>query len=316
MTLSRKRSIIVTGASSGIGSAASIKLVELGYQVFGLARSYDKLVSLFSSASDRLPKINTKRDENLFVPIECDITKPETFDNILNTIVSEATGNNVFGLVNNAGYVEPGAIEDLDMNNLRSQFETNFFGLVGFTKKVLPLMMQQKNDVATAEGRIVNISSISGLISLPLIGAYSATKHALEAVSDALRMELWDTGIKVITINPGVIDTNIYEPLLTKTQDLINKNKQSRFIGAYNKYFVNKKHTGLEPDAVADIICNAISLPHPNQKYVIGSTKEKMIIKLMPFIPDKLFYSLISKQLNSDRKRYLVENSYKKTSVV
>lgn len=143
MTLSRKRSIIVTGASSGIGSAASIKLVELGYQVFGLARSYDKLVSLFS-ASDRLPKINTKSDENLFVPIECDITKPETFDSILNTIVSEATGNNVFGLVNNAGYVEPGAIEDLDMNNLRSQFETNFFGLVGLTKKILPLMMQQK----------------------------------------------------------------------------------------------------------------------------------------------------------------------------
>ena len=292
MTLSRKKSIIVTGASSGIGSAASIKLVELGYQVFGLARSYDKLVSLFSSASDRQPKINTKRDENLFVPIECDITKPETFDNILNTIVSEATGNNVFGLVNNAGYVEPGAIEDLDMNNLRSQFETNFFGLVGFTKKVL----------STAEGRIVNISSISGLISLPLIGAYSATKHALEAVSDALRMELWDTGIKVITINPGVIDTNIYEPLRTKTQDLINRNKQSRFIGAYNKYFVNKKHTGLEPNAVADVICNAISLPHPNQKYVIGSIKEKMITKLMPFIPDKLFYSVISKQLNSDRK--------------
>lgn len=302
MTLSRKRSIIVTGASSGIGSAASIKLVELGYQVFGLARSYDKLVSLFSSASDRLPKINTKRDENLFVPIECDITKPETFDNILNTIVSEATGNNVFGLVNNAGYVEPGAIEDLDMNNLRSQFETNFFGLVGFTKRVLPLMMQQKKDMSTAEGRIVNISSISGLISLPLIGAYSATKHALEAVSDALRMELWDTGIKVITINPGVIDTNIYEPLLTKTQDLINRNKQSRFIGAYNEYFVNKKHTGLEPNAVADVICNAISLPHPNQKYVIGSIKEKMITKLMPFIPNKLFYSLISKQLNSDRK--------------
>ena len=144
MTLARRRSIIVTGASSGIGSAASIKLVELGYQVFGLARRYDKLVSLFSSASDRLPKINTKMDEGLFIPIECDITKPETFDNILNTIVSEATGNNVYGLVNNAGYVEPGAIEDLDMNNLRGQFETNFFGLVGLTKKILPLMMQQK----------------------------------------------------------------------------------------------------------------------------------------------------------------------------
>jgi short-subunit dehydrogenase len=158
-------------------------------------------------------------------------------------------------------------------------------------------MMQQKKEVGAAEGRIVNVSSISGLISLPLIGAYSATKHALEAVSDALRMELWNTGVKVITINPGVIETNIYEPLKTKTQDLIDSNKRSRFIGAYNKYFANKKHSGLKSNVVADVICNAIYSPHPKQKYVIGSTKEKMVVKLMPFIPDNLFYSLIAKRL-------------------
>ena len=87
-----KRSIIVTGASSGIGNAASIKLVELGYQVFGLARSYDKLAP---SAPDRPPKVTTKGNGNLYVPIECDITKSETFDNILNAIVSKATGNTI-----------------------------------------------------------------------------------------------------------------------------------------------------------------------------------------------------------------------------
>lgn len=180
-----------------------------------MARSYNKLVTLFSSpAFEGLSKENKDR----LVPIECDITKPETFNNIIDTIILKATGNLVYGLVNNAGYVEPRAIEDLDMTNLRSQFETNFFGLVGFTKKVLPLMMQRrKEDLAAEEGRIVNVSSISGLISLPLIGAYSATKYALEAVSDALRMELWgNTSIKVISINPGVIETNIYDTSTNK----------------------------------------------------------------------------------------------------
>lgn len=127
------------------------------------------------------------------------ITKPKIFDYIISKISSETKENMIYGLVNNAGYVEPGSIEDITMNDLRNQFETNFFGHVDFTKKVLPLMLQQRE----IGGRIVNVSSLAGLISLPLIGAYSASKHALEAISDALRVELWNTNIKVITINPG-----------------------------------------------------------------------------------------------------------------
>jgi short-subunit dehydrogenase len=294
-----KGSIIVTGASSGIGNATSIKLVELGYQVFGLARSYDKLLTLSSSsssASERPPKITTKRDENLFIPIECDITKPETFDNILNTIVSKAIGNTVYGLVNNAGYVEPGAIEDLDVKNLRSQFETNFFGLVGFTKKVLPLMMQQNK----AEGRILNVSSLAGLISLPLIGAYAATKHALEAVSDALRIEVWNTNIRIITINPGVVETNIYDVLKAKLDYMVKDNvNQSRFIAAYNKYFTKQNYPGIKSSVVADVICGAISASNPKQRYIIGSVKEKLAVRLRPLVPDRLFNSLLAKQIRN-----------------
>jgi short-subunit dehydrogenase len=138
-----RKSVIVTGASSGIGKATVIKLIQSGYQVFGLARRYDKLVNLFSSES--VSKENKKED--FYIPIEFDITKPETFNNVLDVIISTtANENTVYGLVNNAGYVEPGAIEDISMNNLRSQFETNFFGLVGFTKKVLPLMMIRRNE--------------------------------------------------------------------------------------------------------------------------------------------------------------------------
>jgi len=187
-----RKSIIITGASSGIGKATVIKLVESGYQVFGLARRYDKLVAISSKL------LTSSREDNRdnYIPMEFDITKPERFGSIINDISSKAKGGTIYGLVNNAGYVEPGAIEDITVQDLRNQFETNFFGLLEFTKKVLPFMLENN------QGRIVNISSVSGLISLPLIGAYSATKYAVEAITDALRMELWNTNIKVVTVNP------------------------------------------------------------------------------------------------------------------
>lgn len=101
--------------------------------------------------------------------MQCDITKPERFDEIIKDISSKAQGNTIYGLVNNAGYVEPGAIEDITIQDIRNQFEINFFGLVEITKKVLPVMLDSNQE------RIVNISPVSGLISLPLIGAYSAS---------------------------------------------------------------------------------------------------------------------------------------------
>jgi short-subunit dehydrogenase len=283
-----RKSVIVTGASSGIGKYTVLKLAESGYQVFGLARRYDKLATILPS--ERLSK-------DLYIPIEFDITNPETFDDILNDIISKTKENTIYGLVNNAGYVEPGAVEDITMDDLRKQFETNFFGLVGFTKKVLPLMMIQRSGELGVGGRIVNVSSLAGLISLPLIGAYSAAKHALEAISDSLRMELWDTNIKIITINPGVIETNIYDILKIKVDDIIANNKHSRFIGSYNKYFIKRNYAGLKPNVVANVICNAISSPNPKQKYIVGSTKEKLAVRLRPFIPDSLFHSLIARHI-------------------
>lgn len=267
------KSIIVTGASSGIGRAAAVRLAKSGYRVFGLARSYDKLQRL----AVELPAEN-------YVPIEFDITKQETFDSVIGTISKDG----IFALVNNAGYVEPGAIEDLAMEGIREQFEVNFFGLVGLTKKVLPIMLQNK------EGRIVNVSSIAGLVSLPLIGAYCATKHALEAVTDALRMELWDSNIKVVSINPGVIETNIHEVTRSKTAPLRN----SRFAGAYRKY-LEEVPGGLPASAVADAILDAVSSPSPKTRYLLGSAKEKAGARLRPYVPDGLFYSQVAKRVLS-----------------
>jgi short-subunit dehydrogenase len=287
-----RKSIIVTGASSGIGKATVIKLVESGYQVFGLARSYNKLALALNLANSSSG--TSSREIGLYIPIEFDITKPKIFDYIISKITSETKENMIYGLVNNAGYVEPGSIEDISINDLRNQFETNFFGLVDFTKKVLPLMLQQRE----IGGRIVNVSSLAGLISLPLIGAYSASKHALEAISDALRVELWNTNIKVITINPGVIETSIYETLRQKINDVRN-NDASRFISAYNKYFTKSDLKGLKSTVVANIIHSAITLQNPKDRYIIGSRKEKFAVKLRPFIHDRLFYSLVAKRLHS-----------------
>ena len=109
--------------------------------------------------------------------------------------------------------------------------------------------------------------------------------------------QLWDTNIKIITINAEVIETNIYDILKAKIDDIIANNKHSRFIGSYNKYFIKRKSAGLKPSVVANIICNAISSPNPRQKYVVGSTKEKLAVRLRAFIPDSLFYPLIAKQI-------------------
>ncbi len=280
-----RKSIIVTGASSGIGRAAVIKLVEAGYQVFGLARRYDSLTSIYSELSP-----STERGENDYIALECDITKPYKFDDIIDNILFRAKGDTVYGLVNSAGYVEPGAIEDITIQNMRNQFETNFFGLVELTKKILPFML------ANNQGRIVNISSVSGLISLPLIGVYSASKYALEAVADALKMELWNTNVKVITINPGLVNTNINTISKPKLDYLIEK-KLSRFSEIYRKYMYNVPK-GLSPDSVANVILNAISSPKPKTRYVVGSTSLKLGVRMKKFVPDRIFFSQVAKRIH------------------
>jgi len=266
------KSVIVTGASSGIGRAACTMLAKSGYLVFGLARSYDKLQALAAE----LPSSN-------YVPVEFDVTHPETFNKVVNNIAEKSE---IYALINNAGYVEPGAIEDINMADLRAQFETNFFGAVGLTKQVLPIMMEKR------QGRIVNISSLAGFISLPLIGVYCATKHALEAVSEALSMELWNTGVRVASINPGVVETNIHTVIRSKTALL----KNSRFAKSYRKYLEDVPK-GLPASVVAEAIFDAVSSPNPKARYVIGSGREKAGVRLRPYMPDRLFHSQVAKRL-------------------
>ena len=263
------KSVVVTGASSGIGKVTSLKLANAGFKVYGLARSYDRLQEMANDLAN-------------FVPVEFDVTKPDKFEELLDPIIASG----IFGLVNNAGYVEPGAIEDLSMDGIREQFETNFFGLVGITKKVLPALMAKR------EGRIVNVSSMAGLISLPTIGMYCATKHALEAFTEALCVELWNTGIKVASINPGVIETNIH----SVTEKKVSKLTNSRFAKSYRKY-LQEAPKGLPASVVADAIFDALSSKRPKYRYLLGSIQEKVGVRLACIAPDDMIHSLVAKHV-------------------
>ena len=127
------KSVIVTGASSGIGKETVIRLLESGYQVIGLARQYDKLATEQLQPSYKMQ--SNVSEKHTYVPLEFDIANPKIFTEVINRIASITNDSQIYGLVNNAGYLEPGAIEDLTMTNLRNQFETNFFGHVDFTKE-------------------------------------------------------------------------------------------------------------------------------------------------------------------------------------
>src|SRR3989440_3189414 len=178
------RAVLITGCSTGIGRATAERLAKNGHTVYATARKPDSIADLEAKGCRTLA---------------LDVTDEDSMRAAVST-VEEAEGA-VGALVNNAGYSQSGAVEDLDMDNVRKQFETNVFGLTRMCQLVLPGMRRQKH------GRIVNLSSMGGKLVFPGGGAYHSTKYAVEAISDALRFEVRGFGIAVSIIEPGLIKT-------------------------------------------------------------------------------------------------------------
>lgn len=181
------KSVLVTGASSGIGEATAVLLAQNGFKVFATARSTEKLKALSGLGGGRITSL------------AMDVTQEGSVSSALAEIAS--TGTTLFGLVNNAGISVMGPLEQVTIDQWREQYETNVFGLVRVTQAVLPQMRQQ------GRGRIVNIGSVAGRIAAPFQGAYASSKHAVEGLSDSLRRELAPHGIKVSVVRPGFINT-------------------------------------------------------------------------------------------------------------
>ena len=186
---------VVTGSSSGIGFETSLLLARKGFYTFATMRNLNK--------SQKINDIAKKENLSLKV-LKLDVTDDKSVKDAIRQINDESSRIDV--LINNAGYGVMGAVEDLSLDEFKSQFETNFFGVIRVTKEVIPIMRNQGNG-----GNIINVSSVGGKIGIPLNSAYISSKFALEGLSESMRYELEQFGIDVILIEPGVVKTNFFE---------------------------------------------------------------------------------------------------------
>lgn len=247
------RTVLVTGCSSGIGLATAELLRAKGWTVFPTARKPEDLKSLRVAGFD---------------PVELDISSSESVAAATETVL-ERTGGQLGAVVNNAGFGMPGAIEDLTRDAMRYQFEVNLFGLQELTNQLIPVFRKQ------GFGRIVNVSSVVGRLALPFMGIYSASKFALEAVSDALRVELSQDGIGVSLVEPGPIRTRFSSNCAGQGEEKLDTDG-SKFGGAYKQYFAKRRTGGvsegrfrLPPEAVANKILHALESPRPKIRYCV-----------------------------------------------
>ena len=260
--------VLLTGASSGIGYDVAPLLVRYGYTVYGAARRVEKIEELASEGVKAL---------------SMDVTDEASMEAAVQQII-DAEGR-IDVLINNAGYGSYGAIEDVPIDEARRQFEVNLFGLARLTQLVLPHMR------ARGRGRILNISSMAGRITMPLGAWYHATKYALEAFSDALRMEVEEFGIDVVIIEPGGIKT----PWGLIAADYLEESSrngvyaaQAQHVAANMRKLYSPSSSLSEPKVISRTILRALEARRPKTRYLVGFGAKPSVF-LHTVLPDRLF---------------------------
>ena len=257
----KKKVALVTGSSSGMGFTTAVMLARAGIHTYASMRNLKK--------SKTITDLANKENLPLQV-IQLDVNDDKSVKDAIAKIVTEKERIDV--LVNNAGYGLFGSIEDVSIEEMKAQFETNFFGVMRVTQLVLPTMRKQKS------GTIVNVSSVGGRISLPVLSAYNSTKFALEGLSESMSYELEPFGIKVVIIEPGVIRTNIMDSSIfaKKAQD-----PKSPYFSLIQKVESNFKsmmeNKSSPPEEVAKVILGALTSKNPQLRYTVGDDAATMI---------------------------------------
>jgi NAD(P)-dependent dehydrogenase (short-subunit alcohol dehydrogenase family) len=281
MTTPISKAVLVTGCSTGIGRATALLLAERGFPVYATARRLDSIADLATKGCRTL---------------QLDVCDEASMTTAVQTI--EASEGAVGVLVNTAGYGLEGAFETTPMADVRRQFDTNVFGLARLTQLVLPRMRAQR------WGRIVNVSSVGGKLTLPGGAFYHATKHAVEAISDALRFELREFGIAVVVIEPGAIKTKFGD---TATAS-IAQHADGPY-AAFNVEVATKIKDAFEgqlaafagePIDVARKIERAISAPKPRTRYPVTAAAH-LLTRLRPLLPDRAFDAFLRTQFKAPR---------------
>ena len=249
--------VVVTGASTGIGRACALHLDRIGYQVFAGIRKTSDAEEIRQSASERL------------TPVLLDVTDSHSVAGASEAVGQAVGASGLAGLVNNAGIAVGGPLEFLALEDLRRQMEVNLVGQVAVTQALLPLLR-------TGRGRIVNIGSVSGRVAAPFLGPYAASKFALGALSDALRLELEPWGIQVVMVDPGPVDTPIWAKSLA--EDAARQSRMpaegqrlyGRALAAIREHVALAGQDGMPPQDVAEVVARALSVRRPKARYLVG----------------------------------------------
>ena len=248
------KTVLITGATDGLGKATALLLAERGYRVFAAGRSAEKRAQLDALAREKK------------LPLETLDLNVEDDDSVQRGVASVlAKGGAIDVLINNAGVNFTATVEDLSMEDWRRQFETNVFGVLRVTKAVLPHMRERRR------GRILMMSSVSGFLTPPTQGAYSGSKHALEGISNALRLELYPFGIQVVLIQPGYIVTGIQKASAELSRAYFENKNSSPYASLYERFSksvnVSRAKSGSTPEDCARVVLRAMEAASPKPRY-------------------------------------------------
>ncbi len=274
---------LITGSSSGFGLLTAVEMAKAGFRVVATMRNLSRRENLDQAAT--AARVDGQIDVR-----ELDVTNFDEMMGFVHTVVQDHGRIDV--LVNNAGFAVGGFAEDIRLEELRLQFETNFFGAAAMTKAVLPGMRQQKS------GHIIQVSSISGLHGAVSISSYSASKHALEGWTESLRMEVSGLGIKVVLVEPGAFDTGIWTRGAVMGKDAI-KNASPNFQRSLRMREQIGKIPKADPIAVAKAIVAVAQNPNPKLRYLVGRDA-KIQLALKRLLPWKWHEKLIANFLKID----------------
>jgi NAD(P)-dependent dehydrogenase (short-subunit alcohol dehydrogenase family) len=253
--------ILVTGASSGIGLACVRLLAKQGFSIVGVSRRVPDL----DSALGPQPR-------DLIQHLRADLTKEFDLQSVVQFFLDSRDEHSLVGLVNCAGVGSSGAVGTMDMASLRRLFEINFFSTVSLTSQLVPLL-------AANSGRIVNIGSTSGRIPRPLAGAYGASKAALESFTRTLRMELRGSGMHVVMIEPGVVDTPFWESMRhSRHASTVDPSVREQLNRTNVSPLTASTPQGLAPEAVAKIVLEAFTRKRPRSRYIVGADAQRALL--------------------------------------
>lgn len=277
-----QRAVVVTGAAKGIGRACVLRLARAGFRIYAGVRNAADGETLRAEAGANV------------LPMHIDVTQADTIAAATSLIRSDLTGTPLIGLVNNAGIAVAGPLEFLPLDDLRRQFEVNVIGQVAMVQAMLPWLR-------AARGRIVNIGSISGKSALPLVGPYAASKHALEAITDSLRVELHSAGVDVVIIEPGVIATPIWQTSIAAAEKMLEHAPQAvqyygRLLERIRERASRGGSRGLPADAVARVVEKALTARRPKTRYIVG--RDARARALFQHLPDRWRDRIIAWQLS------------------